>query len=47
MMIYICNGVMVLSGDDGEGNVLLSKKRADAIKVWDDLKDAFEKKKHQ
>ena len=36
--------VMVLSGDDGEGNVLLSKKRADAIKVWDDLKDAFEKK---
>ncbi len=35
--------VMVLSGDDGEGNVLLSKKRADAIKVWDDLKDAFEK----
>ena len=37
--------VMVLSGDDGEGNVLLSKKRADAIKVWDDLKEAFEKEK--
>ncbi|MGG5462792.1 30S ribosomal protein S1 [Clostridium sp. B9] len=35
--------VMVLSGDDGDGNVLLSKKKADAIKVWDDLKDAFEK----
>lgn len=35
--------VMVLSGDDGEGNVLLSKRRADAIKVWDDLKNAFEK----
>ncbi|HHD2962871.1 S1 RNA-binding domain-containing protein [Clostridium perfringens] len=37
--------VMVLSGDDGEGNVLLSKKRADAIKVWDDLKEAFEEEK--
>lgn len=35
--------VMVLSGDDGDGNVLLSKRRADAIKVWDDLKDIFEK----
>lgn len=35
--------VMILSGDDGEGNVLLSKKRADEIKVWDDLKEAFEK----
>ncbi|MCG4545006.1 30S ribosomal protein S1, partial [Clostridium perfringens] len=28
-----------------EGNVLLSKKRADAIKVWDDLKEAFEEEK--
>ncbi|UBK96926.1 S1 RNA-binding domain-containing protein [Clostridium perfringens] len=37
--------VMILSGDDGEGNVLLSKKRADAIKVWDDLKEAFEEEK--
>ncbi|MPQ43595.1 30S ribosomal protein S1 [Clostridium tarantellae] len=35
--------VMVLSGDDGEGNVLLSKKKADSIKVWDDLEKDFEK----
>lgn len=37
--------VMVLSGDDGEGNVLLSKKRADAIKVWDDLEESFKNEK--
>lgn len=37
--------VMVLSGDDGEGNVLLSKKKADAIKVWDDLEESFNKEK--
>lgn len=29
--------VYVLSLDDGEGNVLLSKKRVDAVKGWDDL----------
>lgn len=34
--------VMVLSGDDGEGNVLLSKKKADSIKVWDDLEDSID-----
>ena len=33
--------VMVLSGDDGEGNVLLSKKRADSIKIWDDIKESM------
>ncbi|GIM29193.1 30S ribosomal protein S1 [Clostridium polyendosporum] len=32
--------VMVLSADDGEGNVLLSKKQADAVKVWEDLYNA-------
>ena len=37
--------VMILSTDDGEGNVVLSKKRADEIKVWDDIKEAFESKK--
>lgn len=35
--------VMVLSGDDGDGNVLLSKKRADLIKGLDDLEEAFKK----
>lgn len=29
--------VYVLSLDDGEGNVLLSKKRVDIVKGWDDL----------
>ena len=33
--------VMVMSTDDGFGNVALSKKRADAIKVWDKLADKF------
>ncbi|GKU23374.1 30S ribosomal protein S1 [Clostridium folliculivorans] len=37
--------VMILSTDDGEGNVVLSKKKADEIKVWDDVKEAFESKK--
>lgn len=35
--------VMIVKVDDGEGNVLLSKKKADQIVVWDDLKDIFEK----
>ena len=34
--------VYVLKADDGEGNVVLSKKRADQIVVWDDLAKAFE-----
>jgi small subunit ribosomal protein S1 len=34
--------VMVLSRDNGEGNVLLSKKKADAIKVWEKLNEAKE-----
>lgn len=29
--------VYILEINDGEGNVLLSKKMADAVKVWDDL----------
>lgn len=29
--------VIVLSTDDGEGNVLVSKKQADAIKVWEGM----------
>ena len=37
--------VYVLKADDGEGNVVLSKKRADQIVVWDELADAFEKGK--
>ncbi|MGL5615314.1 MAG: 30S ribosomal protein S1 [Sarcina sp.] len=37
--------VMVLSGDDGDGNVLLSKRKADGIKVWDDLEESFKEDK--
>ncbi|QAA31490.1 30S ribosomal protein S1 [Clostridium manihotivorum] len=36
--------VMIISTDDGEGNVVLSKKKADEIKVWDDIRNAFESK---
>ncbi|WPC43153.1 30S ribosomal protein S1 [Clostridium sp. JS66] len=36
--------VYVLDMNDGEGNVLLSKKAADKIKAWDELKKAFEEK---
>lgn len=36
--------VMVVKKDDGDGNVLLSKKRADAIVIWDELLD---KKKNE
>lgn len=32
--------VYVLSSDDGEGNVVLSKKRVDALKDWDKVEDA-------
>lgn len=34
--------VYVLKADDGEGNVVLSKKRADQVVVWDELAAAFE-----
>jgi len=34
--------VYILELNDGEGNVSLSKKRADAIKVWDELEDYFQ-----
>ncbi|GKT33977.1 Ribosomal protein S1-like protein, partial [Aduncisulcus paluster] len=34
--------VYVLKADDGEGNVILSKKRADQIVVWDELAQAQE-----
>ncbi|WP_426348934.1 30S ribosomal protein S1 [Alloiococcus sp. CFN-8] len=36
--------VMVIKNSDGEGNVLLSKLKADAIKGWDELKEFFESK---
>lgn len=36
--------VLVLKSDDGEGNVVLSKKRIDYIKDWDALKEAFDNK---
>jgi small subunit ribosomal protein S1 len=35
--------VKVLDMNNGEGNVLLSKKLADKIKAWDELEEAFEK----
>ena len=34
--------VYILKVDDGEGNVVLSKKRADQIVVWDDLAKALD-----
>lgn len=36
--------VMVMNIDDGEGNVLLSKRRADQIVVWDELQSLLEEK---
>lgn len=33
--------VMVLNTDDGNGNVALSKRRADSIKAWDELEEAY------
>lgn len=33
--------VMVLELNDGEGNVLLSKKRVDSIKVWKDFEESL------
>lgn len=37
--------VMVLSGDDGDGNVLLSKKRADKEKTIENIERSFEENK--
>lgn len=34
--------VLILQMDDGEGNVILSKKQADQVVVWDELNDYFE-----
>ncbi|EPR13356.1 bifunctional 4-hydroxy-3-methylbut-2-enyl diphosphate reductase/30S ribosomal protein S1 [Ruminiclostridium papyrosolvens] len=36
--------VFVVRVNDGEGNVLLSKKRVDAVKGWDVIESAFENK---
>ena len=36
--------VFVVRVNDGEGNVLLSKKRVDAVKGWDVIESAFESK---
>lgn len=33
--------VYIMKINDGEGNVLLSKKRADSYKIWDELEEAF------
>lgn len=35
--------VFVLKEDDGEGNVILSKKRVDLVKDWEKLEEVFEK----
>jgi small subunit ribosomal protein S1 len=37
--------VFVVRVNDGEGNVMLSKKKVDAVKGWDVLEDAFENKR--
>jgi 4-hydroxy-3-methylbut-2-enyl diphosphate reductase len=37
--------VFVVRVNDGEGNVMLSKKKVDAVKGWDVLENAFETKK--
>lgn len=36
---------VVLSDDDGRGNILLSKKRADDIRAWDQISEAADGKK--
>jgi small subunit ribosomal protein S1 len=33
--------VIVIKEDDGEGNMVLSKKRADYVKVWDDFDESI------
>lgn len=37
--------VFVVRVNDGEGNVMLSKKKVDAVKGWDVLEEAFESKR--
>ncbi|MDK2919124.1 MAG: hypothetical protein PWQ37_1857 [Candidatus Petromonas sp.] len=37
--------VYVLKTDDGEGNVILSKKRVDIIKDWEELEQAYKENK--
>ncbi len=37
--------VFVVRVNDGEGNVMLSKKKVDAVKGWDVLEEAFENKR--
>ncbi|QNU65315.1 bifunctional 4-hydroxy-3-methylbut-2-enyl diphosphate reductase/30S ribosomal protein S1 [Ruminiclostridium herbifermentans] len=37
--------VFVVRVNDGEGNVILSKKKVDAVKGWEVLEDAFENKR--
>jgi len=34
----------VIKINDGEGNAVLSKKKADFLKIWEELKDKFEKR---
>lgn len=34
--------VIVIKEDDGEGNILLSKKRAEYVRIWDDFDDSIE-----
>ncbi|TAH63623.1 MAG: bifunctional 4-hydroxy-3-methylbut-2-enyl diphosphate reductase/30S ribosomal protein S1 [Gottschalkiaceae bacterium] len=36
--------VYIIKLDDGEGNVILSKKRVDTVKSWDELEQAFNDK---
>src|SRR3712207_4448304 len=38
--------VYILKRDDGEGNVLLSKKRADEIKLWNSLIELYNRKEN-
>ncbi|MDQ0480457.1 30S ribosomal protein S1 [Hathewaya limosa] len=38
--------VYILKRDDGEGNVLLSKKRADEIKLWNSLTELYNRKEN-
>lgn len=37
--------VQILKIDDGSGNVVLSKKRADSVVAWDELEKAYKEKK--
>lgn len=36
--------VYIMRLDDGDGNVILSKKRVDTVKSWDELEEAFNNK---